>query len=200
MNWWEQVKLNRLLCDGVIHLVTRFAVAFSTGGQMHDGMAQWCVADWPLLMPLVKTLAGASWVSLHHGGGSYGHGYIASMRGMVIVVTEQLTRWTIEKEFYVTDPGLGVIRHAGCGIWIGWGGGEGKWIGSGWAIEEVKSEMWEWDVSGSSRGCFNVTLNLDRQPVHNKTKTPVLRSSPKTTLWTGNNILLANILCHWLWV
>jgi urocanate hydratase len=71
------------------------------------------VADWPILNALVNTAAGASWVSLHHGGG-VGMGY-SIHAGMVIVADgtaaakERLTR------VLRNDPGIGVIRHADAG-------------------------------------------------------------------------------------
>src|ERR1700690_2451455 len=71
------------------------------------------VADWPLLNALVNTAAGASWVSIHNGGG-VGIGY-AQHAGMVVVAdgTEALGR-RLERVL-TTDPGLGVIRHADAG-------------------------------------------------------------------------------------
>ena len=71
------------------------------------------VADWPLLNALVNTAGGASWVSLHHGGG-VGMGY-SIHAGMVIVAdgtddAEQRLRRVLRN-----DPGMGVIRHADAG-------------------------------------------------------------------------------------
>ena len=71
------------------------------------------VADWPILNALVNTAGGASWVSLHHGGG-VGMGY-SIHAGMVIVAdgtqdaSERLSR------VLRNDPGMGVIRHADAG-------------------------------------------------------------------------------------
>jgi urocanate hydratase len=71
------------------------------------------IADWPILNALVNTAGGASWVSLHHGGG-VGMGY-SIHAGMVIVAdgtedaAKRLTR------VLRNDPGLGVIRHADAG-------------------------------------------------------------------------------------
>jgi urocanate hydratase len=71
------------------------------------------VADWPILNALVNTAGGASWVSLHHGGG-VGMGY-SIHAGMVIVAdgtqdaAERLSR------VLRNDPGMGVIRHADAG-------------------------------------------------------------------------------------
>ncbi|MBS1604758.1 MAG: urocanate hydratase [Bacteroidetes bacterium] len=71
------------------------------------------VADWPLLNALVNTAGGASWVSLHHGGG-VGMGY-SIHAGMVIVAdgTEQAAARLAR--VLRNDPGIGVIRHADAG-------------------------------------------------------------------------------------
>jgi urocanate hydratase len=71
------------------------------------------VADWPLLNALLNTAGGASWVSLHHGGG-VGMGY-SIHAGMVIVAdgTEAAARRLAR--VLRNDPGIGVIRHADAG-------------------------------------------------------------------------------------
>jgi len=71
------------------------------------------VADWPLLNALVNTAAGASWVSIHHGGG-VGIGF-SQHAGMVIVCdgTPEAAR-RIERVLW-NDPATGVIRHADAG-------------------------------------------------------------------------------------
>ena len=71
------------------------------------------IADWPLLNALVNTAAGASWISIHNGGG-VGIGY-AQHAGMVVVAdgTEPCAR-RLERVL-TSDPGLGVIRHADAG-------------------------------------------------------------------------------------
>ncbi|MEO6547157.1 MAG: urocanate hydratase [Ferruginibacter sp.] len=71
------------------------------------------VADWPVLNALINTAAGASWVSLHQGGG-VGMGY-SIHAGMVIVADG--TKEAAERLSRVlrNDPGLGVIRHADAG-------------------------------------------------------------------------------------
>jgi urocanate hydratase len=78
---------------------------------MKDGSD--AVADWPLLNALVNTAAGASWVSIHNGGG-VGIGY-SQHAGMVVVAdgTEQ-SAGRLERVL-TSDPGLGVIRHADAG-------------------------------------------------------------------------------------
>ena len=71
------------------------------------------VADWPILNALVNTAGGASWVSLHHGGG-VGMGY-SIHAGMVIVADGSDDAAERLKRVLRNDPGLGVIRHADAG-------------------------------------------------------------------------------------
>jgi urocanate hydratase len=71
------------------------------------------VADWPILNALVNTAGGASWVSLHHGGG-VGMGY-SIHAGMVIVADGTDDAEARLKRVLRNDPGLGVIRHADAG-------------------------------------------------------------------------------------
>ena len=71
------------------------------------------VADWPVLNALVNTAGGASWVSLHHGGG-VGMGY-SIHAGMVIVADGTFEAEERLKRVLRNDPGLGVIRHADAG-------------------------------------------------------------------------------------
>ena len=74
------------------------------------------VSDWPLLNALLNTASGATWVSLHHGGG-VGMGY-SQHSGMVIVAdgTEDAARRL--KRVLWNDPGTGVMRHADAGYEI----------------------------------------------------------------------------------
>lgn len=71
------------------------------------------VADWPILNALVNTAAGASWVSLHHGGG-VGMGY-SIHAGMVIVADGTPEAAVRLSRVLRNDPGIGVIRHADAG-------------------------------------------------------------------------------------
>ena len=71
------------------------------------------VADWPILNALVNTAGGASWVSLHHGGG-VGMGY-SIHAGMVIVADGTIDAEARLKRVLRNDPGMGVIRHADAG-------------------------------------------------------------------------------------
>ena len=74
------------------------------------------VADWPILNALVNTAGGASWVSLHHGGG-VGMGY-SIHAGMVIVADGTDDAEQRLKRVLRNDPGMGVIRHADAGYEI----------------------------------------------------------------------------------
>jgi urocanate hydratase len=71
------------------------------------------VADWPILNALVNTAGGASWVSLHHGGG-VGMGY-SIHAGMVIVADGTEDAALRLSRILRNDPGMGVIRHADAG-------------------------------------------------------------------------------------
>jgi urocanate hydratase len=71
------------------------------------------VADWPILNALVNTAGGASWVSLHHGGG-VGMGY-SIHSGMVIVADGSNEAAARLSRVLRNDPGMGVIRHADAG-------------------------------------------------------------------------------------
>src|SRR5450432_64990 len=71
------------------------------------------VADWPILNALMNTAGGASWVSLHHGGG-VGMGY-SIHAGMVIVADGTDAAAKRLSRVLRNDPGLGVIRHADAG-------------------------------------------------------------------------------------
>ncbi len=71
------------------------------------------VADWPILNALINTAGGASWVSLHHGGG-VGIGY-SIHAGMVIVADGTADAEIRIKRVLHNDPAMGVIRHADAG-------------------------------------------------------------------------------------
>ena len=71
------------------------------------------IADWPLLNALVNTASGASWVSIHHGGGvgmgrSIHAGQVTVADGTALAA-EKLQR------VLTNDPGMGVIRHVDAG-------------------------------------------------------------------------------------
>jgi urocanate hydratase len=80
-----------------------------------EGMADGsdAIADWPLLNALINTAAGASWVSIHHGGGvGIGRSIHA---GMVCVADGTALADERLDRVLTTDPGMGVIRHADAG-------------------------------------------------------------------------------------
>ncbi|NEN81971.1 urocanate hydratase [Paenibacillus elgii] len=71
------------------------------------------VGDWAILNALVNTASGASWVSVHHGGG-VGMGY-SLHAGMVVVADGSQEAEERLSRVLNTDPGMGVIRHADAG-------------------------------------------------------------------------------------
>jgi len=78
---------------------------------MRDGSD--AIADWPLLNALLNTAAGASWVSIHNGGG-VGIGY-AQHAGMVVVADGTDPTAVRLERVLTTDPGTGIVRHADAG-------------------------------------------------------------------------------------
>ena len=115
------LKINALVRDGAItapivigrdHLDTGSVASPNRETEgMRDGSD--AIADWPILNALLNASAGATWVSLHHGGG-VGIGY-SIHAGMVIVADG--TRETDERlqRVLTCDPGMGVVRHADAG-------------------------------------------------------------------------------------
>jgi urocanate hydratase len=78
---------------------------------MRDGSD--AIADWPVLNALLNTSSGATWVSVHHGGG-VGIGY--SLHAGMVVVADGTAEADEKLERVLTcDPGLGVARHADAG-------------------------------------------------------------------------------------
>jgi urocanate hydratase len=71
------------------------------------------IADWPILNALVNTASGAHWVSVHHGGG-VGIGY-SIHAGMVVVADGSENARARLERVLVSDPGMGVVRHADAG-------------------------------------------------------------------------------------
>jgi urocanate hydratase len=78
---------------------------------MKDGTD--AVADWPLLNALLNTAAGASWVSIHNGGG-VGIGYSLHAGQVTVADGTEMMAKRIERVL-TTDPGMGIIRHADAG-------------------------------------------------------------------------------------
>jgi urocanate hydratase len=111
----ERVRQGRLAAPVVIgrdHLdAGSVASPYRETEAMRDGSD--AIADWPLLNAMVNVAAGASWVSIHNGGG-VGIGY-SQHAGMVVVAegTDDSAR-RLERVL-TTDPGMGVIRHVDAG-------------------------------------------------------------------------------------
>ena len=115
------VKINELVASGRIsapivigrdHLdCGSVASPYRETEGMKDGTD--AVADWPLLNALLNTAAGATWVSLHHGGGvGIGNSIHA---GQVIVADGTPAAAARLQRVLTTDPGMGIIRHADAG-------------------------------------------------------------------------------------
>ena len=114
----EMVKSGELLAPIVIgrdHLdAGSVASPYRETEAMRDGSD--AIADWPILNALVNTAAGASWVSVHHGGGvGIGNSIHA---GMVVVADGTAAMQERLERVLTTDPGMGVIRHADAGYEI----------------------------------------------------------------------------------
>jgi len=87
------------------------ASPFRETERMKDGSD--AVADWPLLNALLNTAAGASWVSIHNGGG-VGIGYSLHAGQVTVADGTEMMAKRIERVL-TTDPGMGVIRHVDAG-------------------------------------------------------------------------------------
>jgi urocanate hydratase len=78
---------------------------------MKDGSD--AIADWPILNALINAVGGATWVSVHHGGG-VGIGY--SLHAGQVIVADGTPEATARlQRVLTTDPGMGIIRHADAG-------------------------------------------------------------------------------------
>jgi urocanate hydratase len=116
MNEW--VRSGRLTAPIVIGRDHLDAGSVASPYRETEGMADGsdAIADWPLLNALVNCAAGASWVSIHNGGG-VGIGY-ALHAGMVVVAEgSDSCRQRLERVL-TTDPGSGIVRHADAGYEI----------------------------------------------------------------------------------
>jgi len=87
------------------------ASPFRETESMKDGSD--AVADWPILNALVNTAAGASWVSVHNGGG-VGIGYSLHAGQVTVADGTEMMAKRIERVL-TTDPGMGVLRHVDSG-------------------------------------------------------------------------------------
>jgi urocanate hydratase len=112
-NWLvKQGKVKAPIVIGRDHLDTGSVASPNRETEaMKDGSD--AIADWPLLNALLNTACGASWVSLHHGGG-VGIGY-SIHAGMVIVADGTESGDRRLERVLTADPGTGVMRHADAG-------------------------------------------------------------------------------------
>jgi len=78
---------------------------------MKDGSD--AIADWPILNALLNTSSGASWVSVHHGGG-VGIGYSIHAGQVIVADGTELSEKKLERVL-TNDPGIGIARHADAG-------------------------------------------------------------------------------------
>ncbi len=115
------LRLNRMVADGTLsapvvigrdHLdCGSVASPYRETEAMRDGSD--AIADWPILNAMLNAIAGASWVSVHHGGG-VGIGY--SLHAGMVVVADGTEAAALRLErVLTTDPGTGVMRHADAG-------------------------------------------------------------------------------------
>jgi urocanate hydratase len=108
----KQGKLKAPIVIGRDHLdCGSVASPFRETERMNDGSD--AVADWPLLNALLNTAAGASWVSIHNGGG-VGIGYSLHAGQVTVADGTDAMAKRIERVL-TTDPGMGIIRHADAG-------------------------------------------------------------------------------------
>jgi urocanate hydratase len=115
------LKLNDLVAKGVVQAPIVIGRDHLDAGSvaspnreteaMRDGSD--AIADWPILNALLNATAGATWVSVHHGGG-VGIGY-SLHAGMVVVADGTPEAAARLERVLTTDPGTGVVRHADAG-------------------------------------------------------------------------------------
>jgi urocanate hydratase len=115
------LRFNRMVADGTLaapivigrdHLDTgSVASPYRETEAMRDGSD--AIADWPILNALLNTASGASWVSVHHGGGV---GIGKSLHAGMVVVADGTPMMAERLERVLTnDPGSGVMRHSDAG-------------------------------------------------------------------------------------
>ena len=108
----KQGKIKAPIVIGRDHLdCGSVASPFRETESMKDGSD--AIADWPILNALVNTAAGASWVSVHNGGG-VGIGYSLHAGQVTVADGTDMMAKRIERVL-TTDPGMGVIRHVDSG-------------------------------------------------------------------------------------
>ncbi len=113
--------INRLVAEGEVsapvaigrdhHDTGSVASPYRETERMMDGSD--AIADWPILNALLNAISGATWVSVHHGGGTgIGNSIHA---GMVVVADGSETQAAKISGVLNADPGLGLVRHADAG-------------------------------------------------------------------------------------
>ena len=116
----DGLRFNELVAAGKVqapivigrdHLDLSVASPYRETEAMRDGLD--AIADWPLLNALLSTASGASWVSLHHGGG-VGIGRSIHVGMVVVADGSELAAQKLERVL-TNDPGSGVARHADAG-------------------------------------------------------------------------------------
>jgi urocanate hydratase len=114
-------RFNRMVADGTVSapiVIGRDHLDCGSVASPHretEGMRDGsdAIADWPLLNALLNTACGASWVSIHHGGGV---GIGKSIHAGMVIVADGTAQMAERLERVLTaDPGLGVVRHADAG-------------------------------------------------------------------------------------
>ena len=110
--WWPPVTWRRPIVIGRDHLdCGSVASPYRETEAMVDGSD--AIADWPLLNALVNTASGASWVSIHHGGGvGIGRSIHA---GQVTVADGTVVAGQKLQRVLSNDPAMGVLRHVDAG-------------------------------------------------------------------------------------
>jgi len=111
----ELVRRGEVLAPIVIGRDHLDAGSVASPNRETEGMADGsdAIADWPLLNALINAVGGATWVSIHHGGG-VGIGY-SIHAGQVIVADGTPAAARRLERVLTTDPGMGVVRHADAG-------------------------------------------------------------------------------------
>ena len=110
--WWPRASCPHPIVIGRDHLDSgSVASPYRETEAMLDGSD--AIADWPLLNALVNTASGASWVSIHHGGG-VGMGRSIHAGQVCVADGHRLAAQKLERVL-TNDPGMGVIRHVDAG-------------------------------------------------------------------------------------
>ena len=112
MRWWHPANCPLPIVIGRDHLDSgSVASPYRETEAMLDGSD--AIADWPLLNALVNTASGATWVSIHHGGG-VGMGRSIHAGQVTVADGTDLAAQKLARVL-TNDPGMGVIRHVDAG-------------------------------------------------------------------------------------